>query len=198
MFVVYLLHSVVHLLHSTHSLLLSVDTVLHHNCSSSLANIQLPRDVTSFSSSTSSPWESPEEPPQVLKPAPARARSAPLTLPTDDPVKSPVAHSPPKSVDAFSTVCWSQSQWIAFNDSFAPVRNQSSGPPTKEPQRQFSTSGRSSRLMSDESSEVCGKAVASRDDCLGCFSDVFCGISETPAVPTNIAFNGNLASWGRT
>lgn len=198
MFVLYLPHTFAPPLRPVTNPAPSADALLQHKCTPSLAKIQPSKDVTSFSSSTSSPWDSPEEPPQALRPAPARARSAPLTLPTDDPVKSPTSHSPPKSVDAFSTVCWSQSQWIAFNDSFAPARHQSSGPLLKEPQRPVASAGRSSRFLPDESSEAFGKALPSQDDCLTCFADVFCGVGDKPAASANMGFNGNRASWGRT
>lgn len=178
--------------------LLSADASLQLKSSASMAKFQPPKDIASFSSSTSSPWDSPEEPPHAPKPAPARARSAPITLPTDDPIKSPEAHSPPKSSDAFSSVSWSQSQWIAFNDSFAPVRHQSSGPSMKEtPHPIPGSGGRSSRFLSEEATEAHSRALAGRDDCFTCFSDVFCGVSDKPAASANIAFNGNLASCGR-
>lgn len=176
--------------------LLSAKTILQHKCSPHLGRSQQSKDVSSFSSSTSSPLDSPENPSQALKPAPTRAHSAPITLPTEaaDPIKSPAAVSPPKSVDAFSTVSWSQSQWIAFNDSFAPPRHQSMGPSVKEPQRSFSSSGRSSRFLSDESAEAYGKVAGSRDDCF--FSDVFCSITDKAAASTNKIFNGNLTFRG--
>ncbi|XP_072310554.1 F-BAR domain only protein 2 [Eucyclogobius newberryi] len=157
------------------------DTTLQHKGSPPLPKLLPSKDVSSY---ISSPWDSPEDSSQTLKPAPARARSAPITLPTDDPVKSPVADSPPKSVDAFSTVCWSQSQWIAFNDSFGPVRHQSAGPSEKETPQP----SRSSRFLSDESSEAYGKA-GPRDHGSTRFTDVFCGVSDKPAAATNLPFN---------
>ncbi|XP_074474314.1 F-BAR domain only protein 2 isoform X3 [Sebastes fasciatus] len=145
-----------------------------------LAESQQSKDVSSFSSSTSSPWDSPENPFQALKPVPARAQSAPITLPTEpiDPIKSPAAASPPKSVDAFSSVSWSQSQWIAFSDNLAPARRQGSGLSVKELQRPPSGHGRSSRFLSDESADAYCKAASGREDGNPCFSDVFSGVTD--------------------
>ncbi|XP_051269171.1 F-BAR domain only protein 2 isoform X1 [Dicentrarchus labrax] len=147
----------------------------------------------STSSSTSSPWDSPENPFQALKPVPARAQSAPITLPTEpvDPIKSLAAASPPKSVDAFSSVSWSQSQWIAFSDNLAPPRRQGSGPSANELQRTQSGSGRSSRFLSDDSADAYCKAVGSREDSNSCFSDVFSGITDRAmaAAPSSKIFN---------
>ncbi|XP_074546015.1 F-BAR domain only protein 2 isoform X2 [Halichoeres trimaculatus] len=145
------------------------------------------KDVSSFSSSTSSPWDSPENPFQALKPVPARAQSAPITLPTEpvDPIRSPSASSPPKSSDAFSAVSWSQSQWIAFSDNFTPARRQGSGFAPKEVQRP--QSGRLSRFLSDESAEAFSRAGGSRDEHSSGFSDVFSDRTTT-AAPTNKTF----------
>lgn len=157
---------------------------------------QQSKDVSSFSSSTSSPWDSPENPFQALKPVPVRAQSAPITLPTEpvDPIKSPAAASPPKSVDAFSSVSWSQSQWIAFSDNFAPSRRQGSGSSAKELQRPQSGSSRSSRFPSDDSADVHCKAAGSREDGNPCVSDVFSGISDRTmaAAPSGKIFTGNI------
>lgn len=148
------------------------------------------------SSSTSSPWDSPENPFQALKPVPARAQSAPITLPTEpiDPIKSPAAASPPKSVDAFSSVSWSQSQWIAFSDNFAPSRRQGSGLSGKELQRPQSGSGRASRFLSDDSADAYCRAAGSRED-----SDVFSGITDraVAAAPSSKIFNGNIITEAR-
>ncbi|XP_067431490.1 F-BAR domain only protein 2 isoform X3 [Thunnus thynnus] len=169
------------------------ETVVQRERSPPLAESQQSKDVSSFSSSTSSPWDSPENPFQALKPVPARAQSAPITLPAEpvDPVKSPVAASPPKSVDAFSSVSWSQSQWIAFNDNFAPPRRQGSGSSVKELQRAQSGSGRSSRFLSDDSADADCKAAGGREDSGSCFSDVFSGITDRAmaAAPSSKVFN---------
>ncbi|XP_035847633.1 F-BAR domain only protein 2 isoform X4 [Sander lucioperca] len=145
-----------------------------------LVESQQSKDVSSFSSSTSSPWDSPENPFQALKPVPARAQSAPITLPTEpiDPIKSLAAASPPKSVDAFSSVSWSQSQWIAFSDNFAPAHRQGSGSSVKELQRPQAGSSRSSRFLSDDSADAYCKAACSGEDGSLCFSDVFSGITD--------------------
>lgn len=145
-----------------------------------LAEGQQSKDASSFSSSASSPWDSPDNPFQALKPAQARAQSAPLTLPSEpvDPIKSQAAAaaSPPKSVDAFSSVSWSQSQWIAFSDHFAPPRRQ--GPGSKEIQRPPSGSGRSGRFLSDDSAGTSCRAAGSSEDSAPCFPDVFSGIPD--------------------
>ncbi len=166
-----------------------------------LAESQPSKDVSSFSSSTSSPWDSPNTPFQALQPVPARAQSAPITLPTEpvDPIKSPAAASPPRSVDAFSSVSWSQSQWIAFSDNFAPPRRQGSGSSAKELQKPPSGPGRSSRFLSDDPADACCKA-ASREDGNACFSDVFSGVTDRAmaAAPSSKVFNGNSIAdaWG--
>lgn len=158
-----------------------------------LAESQQAKDVSSFSSSTSSPWDSPENPFQALKPVPARAQSAPITLPAEpvDPIKSPAPASPPNSADAFSSVSWSQSQWIAFNDNFAPPRRQGSGSAVKEFPRPQSSTGRSIRFFSDDSADpyskaVCGSGV--REDSNPCLSDVFSVVTDRTS---SKLFNGN-------
>ncbi|XP_041815579.1 F-BAR domain only protein 2 isoform X4 [Chelmon rostratus] len=174
----------------------SAETVTQRECSPPLAESQQSKDVSSFSSSASSPWDSPEDPFQALKPVPARAQSAPITLPTEpvDPIKSPAAASPPKSVDAFSSLSWSQSQWIAFSDNFAPPRRQGSGPSAKELQRPPSGAGRSSRFLSDDSADGNCKAAGGREDGNPGFSDVFSGITDRAmaAAPSSKTFNGNI------
>ncbi|XP_031716318.1 F-BAR domain only protein 2 isoform X3 [Anarrhichthys ocellatus] len=174
----------------------TAEEVTQRERSPPLAESQQSKDVSSFSSSTSSPWDSPENPFQALKPAPARAQSAPMTLPTEpiDPIKSPAvaaAASPPKSGDAFSSVSWSQSQWIAFSDNSAPARRQGPGPSLKELQRPQSGSGRACRFLSDESAEAFCKAPGSGGDGIPCFSDVFSGITDRAmaAAPSSKIFN---------
>ncbi|XP_068429596.1 F-BAR domain only protein 2 isoform X1 [Clinocottus analis] len=157
------------------------------------AESQPSKDASSFSSSTSSPWDSPENPFQALKPAPARARSAPITLPAEpvDPAEGPAAAiaAAPKSGDAVSSascVSWSQSQWIAFSDNLAPARRRGSAPPVKDPQGPPAGSGRSCRFLSDESAEAFG----GEDDGVPCFSDVFSGITDYRATaPSSKIFN---------
>ncbi|XP_071321681.1 F-BAR domain only protein 2 isoform X4 [Trachinotus anak] len=167
----------------------TAETVPQRERTPPLAESQQSKDVSSFSSSTSSPWDSPENAFQALKPVPARAQSAPITLPTEpvDPIKSPVTASPPKSVDVFSSVSWSQSQWIAFSDNFAPPRRQGSGLCVKELQRPQSGSGRSSRFLSDDSADSYCKAPGSREDGSSYFPDVFAGITDR--APSSKAFN---------
>ncbi|XP_076613887.1 F-BAR domain only protein 2 isoform X6 [Chaetodon auriga] len=169
----------------------TAETAPQRERSPPLAESQQSKDVSSFSSSTSSPWDSPEDPFQALKPVPARAQSAPITLPTEpvDPIKSPAAASPPKSVDAFASLSWSQSQWIAFSENFAPPRRQGSGSSAKELQRPQSGSGRSSRFLSDDSADAYCKAAGSRED-NPCCSDVS-GITDRAmaAAPSSKIFN---------
>ncbi|XP_056287977.1 F-BAR domain only protein 2 isoform X2 [Pseudoliparis swirei] len=159
-----------------------------------LAESQQSKDVSSFSPSTSSPWDSPENPFQTLKPAPARARSAPITLPAEpiDPAKGPAAASPPKSGDAVSSVSsvsWSQNQWIAFSDNLAPARRQGSGPPAKDPQGPQSGSGRSCCFLSDESAEAFCKAAGGGGDGEPRFFGVFSGVTDRAAAPSGKIFN---------
>lgn len=175
----------------------SAETVPQQEHYPPLAESQPSKDVSSFSSSTSSPWDSPENPSQALKPIPARAQSAPITLPAEpiDPVANRPAASPPKSVDAFSSVSWSQSQWIAFSDNFAPPRRQGSGSALKELQRPQSGIGRSSRFLSDDFTDAyCKAPVGCRDDSNPCCADVFSGITDRAiaTAPSGKLFNGNI------
>ncbi|CAG5867616.1 unnamed protein product [Menidia menidia] len=152
----------------------AADTVQQQERSPPSAECQQSKDVSSFSSSSSSPWDSPENPFQVLKPTPARAQSAPITQPSEpiDPIRSPANSSPPKSNDT-SSVPWSQSQWIAFSDNFTPPYRQGSGSSVKELQRLQSGPSRSSRFLSDDSSDAYCKAAGVREDGDPCFTDVF-------------------------
>ncbi|XP_007548913.1 F-BAR domain only protein 2 isoform X7 [Poecilia formosa] len=141
----------------------AVDTVSRFT---PVAERQQSKDVSSFSSSTTSPWDSPENTSQGLRPAPVRAQSAPITQPTEpiDPIKSPTTASPletPKSVDGFSSVSWSQSQWIAFGDRSAPPCRHGSGSSVAEVQKAPAGGfGRASRFLSDESADAFCKAAA--------------------------------------
>ncbi|XP_062414991.1 LOW QUALITY PROTEIN: F-BAR domain only protein 2 [Pungitius pungitius] len=92
---------------------------------------QQSQDVSSLSSSTSSPRDCPDDP--FRAPPPARARSAPITAHAGSPPRS--GGGPPP---------WSQGQWIAFGDPSAPARR--SGPPAGP--------GRSCRFLSAE--DPCG------------------------------------------
>ncbi|XP_034094673.1 F-BAR domain only protein 2 isoform X4 [Gymnodraco acuticeps] len=154
----------------------TAEAVTQRERSPPLTESQQSKEVSSFSSSTSSPWDSPENPFQAFKPVPARAQSAPITLPTEpvDPIRSPSAASPPKSGDAFSSVSWSQSQWIAFSDNLAPARRQ--GFSVKELQRPHTGPPRSTRCLSDDSADAYCKTSGSREDPR--FTDVFSGITE--------------------
>lgn len=160
----------------------SADTVQQQEPCPPLAESHQSKDVSSFSSSTSSPWDSPENPFVRLKPAPARAQSAPLTLPTEpDPAKTPTDSGPPNCVDAFSSVSWSQSQWIAFSDPLAPPRR----PSVKEHQQ------RSSRFLSDSSADAYCRA----DDSGSCCSHSGVADGAKAVAPSSQLFNGNTADW---
>ncbi|XP_029300087.1 F-BAR domain only protein 2 isoform X2 [Cottoperca gobio] len=164
----------------------TAEAVTQRERSPPLAESQQAKDVSSYSSSTSSPWDSPENPFQALKPVPARAQSAPITLPTEpiDPIQSP-----PKSVDAFSSVTWSQSQWIDFSDHFAPARRQGSGLSVMELQRPQAATGRSSRCLSDDSADAYCKAAGSGEE--SWVSEVFPGVTDRAmaAAPSSKIFN---------
>lgn len=175
----------------------SVDNVPQKGRSTPVAESQQSKDVSSFSSSTTSPWDSPENASQGLKPAQERARSAPITQPTEpiDPMNSPTTASPPnapKSVDIFSLVSWSQSQWIAFGDSFAPPCRHGSGSSAAEVQRVQAGFGRSRRFLSEDSADALCKTTtaAVREDSSVCVSDVFSD-RTVAAATTSKVFNGN-------
>ncbi|XP_023194380.1 F-BAR domain only protein 2 isoform X7 [Xiphophorus maculatus] len=174
----------------------AVDTVSRFT---PVAERQQSKDVSSFSSSTTSPWDSPENTSQGLRPAPVRAQSAPITQPTEpiDPVKSPTAASPPKtlkSVDSFSSVSWSQSQWIAFGDRSALPCRHGSGSSVAEVQKAPAGGfGRASRFLSDESADAFCKAAATgvREDSSVCFADVFSDRTVAAATACKV-FHGNM------
>lgn len=177
----------------------SAETAPQRERCPSLAESHPSKDVSSFSSPTSSPWDSPHNPYQALKPTPARAQSAPLTLPAEpvDPGEQRAAASPPKSGDAFASVSWSQSQWIAFSDNFNPPRRPGLGLAVKELQRPHSSAGRSSRFLCDDFTDAyCKTVVGSRDDGSAYCSDVLSGITDgaVAAAPSGKLFNGNIIS----
>lgn len=153
----------------------SADAVLQQEQSPSVAETKQPKEISP--SSSSSPWDSPDDPFQALRPTTERAQSAPITLPSEpvDPIRSQTASSPPKSVDAFSSLCWSQSQWFAFSDNFAPTGYRA---PVKDVNRPQSGSGRTTRFFSDGSSGFDGKMEGGKEDSGPCFSDVFSGIPD--------------------
>ncbi|XP_038160876.1 F-BAR domain only protein 2 isoform X2 [Cyprinodon tularosa] len=172
-----------------------VDNVPQKGRSTPVAESQQSKDVSSFSSSTTSPWDSPENASQGLKPAQERARSAPITQPTEpiDPMNSPTTASPPnapKSVDIFSLVSWSQSQWIAFGDSFAPPCRHGSGSSAAEVQTVQAGFGRSRRFLSEDSADALCKTTtaAVREDSSVCVSDVFSD-RTVAAATTSKVFN---------
>ncbi|XP_023678743.1 F-BAR domain only protein 2 isoform X2 [Paramormyrops kingsleyae] len=62
------------------------------------------------------------------------------------------AQMAPESMDIFSSVSWSQSQWIAFDDEFAPCRRSSST--TRDPTRlPLRTQAKSIKFFSDDPSD---------------------------------------------
>ncbi|XP_061912922.1 F-BAR domain only protein 2 isoform X2 [Entelurus aequoreus] len=140
-----------------------------------LAERQQSKDVSSFSSSTSSPWDSPVDPFKALRPAPVRAHSAPITLPPEP--ADPFESSPGDVEDAASSLSWSQSQWIAFGDNMASSRRHGPGPPLRL------QSGRSSRFLSDDSADAYCKTAEG-------FSDSFSELSDgaTAAAPSSKIF----------
>ncbi|XP_056875138.1 F-BAR domain only protein 2 isoform X3 [Takifugu flavidus] len=168
----------------------SANAVPQQELSPPVAETQQPKGVSTLSSSSSSPWDSPDDPFQAHKPATERAQSAPITLPSEpvDPLSGQTASSPPKSVDAFSSLCWSQSQWFAFSDNFAPSRHQAS---VKDAHRPPSGAGRSSRFFSDGSSGFDDKMEGSKEDSAPCVSDVFSGIADKA---TGATTSGKLSS----
>uniref|UniRef100_A0A1A8CTJ0 FCH domain only 2 n=1 Tax=Nothobranchius kadleci TaxID=1051664 RepID=A0A1A8CTJ0_NOTKA len=167
----------------------SVDSAPQSSCCAPLAERQQSRDI-SFSSSTSSPWDSPENPLQPLKPAMARAQSAPITQPTEpvDPVQSMAAAGPPKSEEGVS---WSQSQWIAFGDNFAPPCRRGSGSSVLELQRVQAGVSRSSRFLSEDSADVYSRATRCSEDSSLSFTDVF---ADKAAAPSNKMFTVPLSN----
>ncbi|XP_072770245.1 F-BAR domain only protein 2 isoform X3 [Nerophis lumbriciformis] len=144
-------------------------------CSPPLAERQQSKDVSSFSSSTSSPWDSPVNPFKALRPAPVRAHSAPITLPPEP--ADPFESSPGDVEDAASSLSWSQSQWIAFGDNMASSRRHGPGPPLRLQSR------RSSRFLSDDSADAYCKTAEG-------FSDSFSELSDgaTAAAPSSKIF----------
>ncbi|XP_061764062.1 F-BAR domain only protein 2 isoform X4 [Nerophis ophidion] len=140
-----------------------------------LAERQQSKDVSSFSSSTSSPWDSPVNSFKALRPAPVRAHSAPITLPPEP--ADPFESSPGDLEDAASSLSWSQSQWIAFGDNMASSRRHGPGPPLRL------RSGRSSRFLSDDSADAYCKTAEG-------FSDSFSELSDgaTAAAPSSKIF----------
>lgn len=169
----------------------SADAALQQEQSPSEAEAQQSREISP--SSSSSPWDSPDDPFQALRPTTERAQSAPITLPSEpvDPIRSQTASNPPKSVDAFSSLCWSQSQWFAFSDNFAPTPHRASAKDVNRPQ---SGSGRSNRFFSDGSSGFDGKMEGGKEDSAPCFSDVFTGIPDkaaTAASPSKLSSGKN-------
>uniref|UniRef100_A0A1A8UZ28 F-BAR domain only protein 2 n=1 Tax=Nothobranchius furzeri TaxID=105023 RepID=A0A1A8UZ28_NOTFU len=167
----------------------AVDSAPQSSCCAPLAERQQSRDI-SFSSSTSSPWDSPENPLQPLKPAMARAQSAPITQPTEpvDPVQSMAAAGPPKSEEGVS---WSQSQWIAFGDNFAPPCRRGSGSSVLELQRVQAGISRSSRFLSEDSADVYSRATRCSEDSSLSFTDVF---ADKAAAPSNKMFTVPLSN----
>ncbi|XP_075873093.1 F-BAR domain only protein 2 [Nelusetta ayraudi] len=147
------------------------------------AERQPSKDASSFSSCASSPWDSPDDPFQALQPAPARAQSAPLTLPSQ-PLRAAgsqsAAASPPRSADAFATATtasWSQSQWIAFSDRLGPPRRPAAG--SKEVQKPPAASGRPARFQSDDSG-------GGSEDSATCLPDLFTAFPDRASQPGHI------------
>uniref|UniRef100_A0A8C5GMI9 F-BAR domain only protein 2 n=1 Tax=Gouania willdenowi TaxID=441366 RepID=A0A8C5GMI9_GOUWI len=147
----------------------SAESAPHPDRAPPLAECQHSKDASSFSSSTSSPWDSPENPFQALKPTPVRAQSAPIPQ-ASEPIDPPVQND--AVTDAFSSVSWSQSQWIAFSDNFVLPRRQTAGSTLKDLQRTQTTPGRCSRFLSDSADANC------KQDAGLCNADNFSGVSS--------------------
>ncbi|XP_061657010.1 F-BAR domain only protein 2 isoform X7 [Syngnathoides biaculeatus] len=129
------------------------------------------KDVSSFSSSASSPRDSPENLFRAPRPPPARAHSAPITLPPEP--ADYVRNSEGGGEDDDPAASWSRSRWIAFGDNVAPGRRP--GPPPRP------RSGRAGRFLSDDSADAYGKAAEG-------FSDAFFGWSDG----ATLIFPGNV------
>lgn len=186
----------------------SAEVVSEQVLSPSLAeSLQQPKAEASplpDSTTSTSPWDSLDDPFLALRPIPARAHSAPLTRPAKPleptqnqasgpgPLQAPA--SQPQSAEAFPSLSWSQSQWIAFNDDFVPVRRQTisggglkgflrpqSNPPS------FPLSGRPLRFFSDDPADPCnrvsvGSGVGVEDQSSApCVQDVCAPPATAPA-----------------
>lgn len=141
---------------STNTVPHSAEVALQQLLYSPLAEEFTPKEAFPLpSSSTTSPWDVPDDPMVALKPAAPRAQSAPISRPPKllDSSQGPGPASPPKSVDAFTTLSWSQSQWIAFNEKLGPSRRTVPGLVLKELPRLPSiapTTARPVRFFSDD------------------------------------------------
>ncbi|XP_049330883.1 F-BAR domain only protein 2 isoform X5 [Astyanax mexicanus] len=80
---------------------------------------------------TASPWDAPDEP--SSPPAPTAPHQTISILPNLPPsLENITSHKPPLSAPATGTDAlpsWTQSQWVAFNDDFLPLRGPSRLPP---------------------------------------------------------------------
>ncbi|XP_041753704.1 F-BAR domain only protein 2 isoform X3 [Coregonus clupeaformis] len=153
---------------------------------------------TTTTTTTFSPWNSPADPFLALKPIPARAQSAPITrqeepIDAQDPTPVPTGPDPtsvPQGKDQ-SAFSWSQSQWMAFNDDFVPVRRQQScGPGTGLVNRNRTQSNppigrpqscRSICFFSDDPADPYNKMALSSgvgEDSASSVSEVFSALTE--------------------
>ncbi|KAI1905262.1 hypothetical protein AGOR_G00014300 [Albula goreensis] len=111
-------------------------------------------------SSPGLPWNLVDEPLLGLKPRP-RAESAPPTQP-DGSEQHAIATAPktaPESTDLFSSITWSQSQWIAFNDELVPCKRPSNTSP-REHQRPLSLPpAKAFRFFSDDPNDPYNKVA---------------------------------------
>ncbi|CAB1332333.1 unnamed protein product, partial [Coregonus sp. 'balchen'] len=164
--------------------------------------------IASTTTNTFSPWEaSLDDPFLALKPIPARAQSAPITRraePLDPQGPTPTPPAPaglPQGEDQ-SAFSWSQSQWIAFNDDFVPLRRQQScspgtgtgpvsrdrtqsNPPTSRTQSNPPIgrvqSGRSILFFSEDPADPYNKMPLSSgvvEDSASCVSEVLSALTE--------------------
>ncbi|KAJ8400122.1 hypothetical protein AAFF_G00401610 [Aldrovandia affinis] len=118
--------------------------------SSSAAEVLVHQEGSPFpASSPGLPWNLVDEPLLGLKPRP-RAESAPPTQPDGGSQRAAAVAKPTQDgVDFFSSISWSQSQWIAFNNEFAPCKRPNASP--REHQRPLSLPpAKAFRFFSDD------------------------------------------------
>ncbi|KAG9353685.1 hypothetical protein JZ751_011807 [Albula glossodonta] len=129
--------------------------------SSSAAEVLVHQEGSPFPiSSPGLPWNLVDEPLLGLKPRP-RAESAPPAQP-DGSEQHAIATAPktaPESTDLFSSITWSQSQWIAFNDELVPCKRPSNTSP-REHQRPLSLPpAKAFRFFSDDPNDPYNKVA---------------------------------------
>ncbi|KAK6305040.1 hypothetical protein J4Q44_G00238200 [Coregonus suidteri] len=183
--------------------------------------------IASTTTNTFSPWEaSLDDPFLALKPIPARAQSAPITRraePLDPQGPTPTPPAPaglPQGEDQ-SAFSWSQSQWIAFNDDFVPLRRQQScspgtgtgpvsrdrtqsNPPTSRTQSNPPIgrvqSGRSILFFSEDPADPYNKMPLSSgvvEDSASCVSEVLSALTEGMVAAATASQTHNVPALAR-